>query len=727
MYARLPWLLSSFLLFGGVFGCGDDDAPPLDGGGDAGLTGISALFAPAADPIPWGAVPFPDDLYLDADGRVALADYPNEARSEYASYVESLRETLGWLDGFGVVSPIFFPLDAAVDPGSLPASSADSLLPEATAFLLDADPASPTAFQRIPVEARRVPAEVAGGVEMVALRPADGYPLAPRGRYAAVLTTHVRGATGERLRPAPAFEALRDGSARPEDATLGEAWDRYQPVIASLGTAGVARDEIAALAVFRVQSVVTDLEDVRAALWAEDAPEVRVEAIVSGDGLDALLGVPSEPAIGFGAPGGVLHDAIGWIVQGSFDAPWYLHERAGVHGPFERDGERVRVKRTERVPFSLVLPASASSASPVPVVVFQHGLTADRSDALGVAQTLCAAGYAVVAIDAPYHGLRALGGDVDTVHRFTGAAGPDGFGDRRGAAIIIDFAGLQDFAGDLMDFHPYYFRDAMRQGSADLLALVRTLRGADWSLLAEEDASLAGIQLAPDRLGFIGYSLGGILGAMFVAVEPEVGAAVLAFTGGSIVHAVSESPAFNPTYLPQLFPLVGLDPSEIDYEALHPSFYPGIALWQTLFDRGDSIAYARRLRRGGANLLLPIARHDETLPNVNSEALARALAIPMVGGEPLYVGLELAALPLRANVVVEAGTRTRGAQLWDPANHGALLWRTDSRTYTPPPRPPFRRMASPTPIDNPVDAVQGQVLRFFESWRAGTAEISLAD
>lgn len=709
-----------FILLFGLLACGDDDAPSADASPPDGATGDSfrAVFAPAADPMPWGATPFPDDLYLDADGHIALADYPNESASEFPSYVAALRRTLEDLDGFGLTSPVYFPIEGDVDPASLPADG-ESLSPEASAFLVDADPASPTAFQRVPVQARWVPAHRA-----IALRPADGHSLQESARYAAVLTTRVRSTSGAPLMPAERFAELRDADAAPSNPLLAEARDRYEPVLASLAAGGTARDTVSALAVFRTQSVTTELRLVREALWStDDVPTPTVDRIVSGEDLDALLGTPSEDLIGFGVPGGIVHDSVGWLVQGSFQAPWYLDDQPGVHGPFERQGDAIRVKRTEQVPFTLVLPRTATS-SPLRVVVFQHGITADRSDGLGLAETLCAAGWGLAMIDAPFHGQRALGGDSDVRNRFTGEEVPDGFGDKRGPAVIVDFAGLQDFAGDLADFHPVYFRDAMRQSAADLLAFVRLLRTGDWSALATEDATLEGFTLADDRFGFVGYSLGGIIGTSFVASEPEIGAAYLAFTGGAIVHAVAESPAFNSAYLPQLFPLLGLDIETVDYERLHPSFYPELALWATLFDRGDSLGYARALRRSDVSVLMAMARHDETLPNVNTESLARALGAPMIGGEPLYVDLEPATAPLRANVSGEGFTRTRGLQLFESANHGALVYREDTRRYEAPPRPPFEALDTPMTIVNPVEAVQGQLVRFFETWRAGAAEIA---
>ena len=112
--------------------------------------------------------------------------------------------------------------------------------------------------------------------------------------------------------------------ARPTDALLGEAWDRYEPVLASLATAGVMRSDVAALAVFRTQTVTPELGLVSDALWEAPAPAVTIDPVVSGAALDALLVTPSEDGIGFGIAGGLAHESVGWLVRVSFEAPWYL-------------------------------------------------------------------------------------------------------------------------------------------------------------------------------------------------------------------------------------------------------------------------------------------------------------------------------------------------------------------------------------------------------------------
>lgn len=689
-----------------------------DAGTDAGVVGTHPTFLPMADPMPFGTVPWPDDLYLDAEGRVALGSYPNEDQTLVPEYPQALRESMTHLNGFGLVAPVFFAIEGEIDPASLPASTPDSLLNEASAFLLDVDPGSPTTLERVPA---RVVWDARA--HRIVIRPADGHPLAPGRLYAAVLTTTIRDAMGMPLTPAPIFARLRDAENRPEDILEAEIHERYTPVLASLASAGTPRETVAALAVFRTQTITRGLDLAREAVYRLDAPTITIDEVLSEDALDARLGTPEPYVSGLDAEGGVAHANIRWLIHGSFDAPNFLDEEEGVHGRFEETADGLMVERMDRVTFTLALPMGASSA-PVRAIVFQHGITAERSDMLGVADVLCAAGYAVIAIDAPYHGLRSQLGENDVVNRFTGDEGPDGFGDNSGATVIVDFAGLTDVRGDLIDFHPFYFRDALRQAVADLMSTVRALRASDWSVVGEAEDALVELRFSEEELGFIGYSLGGIIGSMFVATEPEIGAAVLAVTGGSVVHLVAQSPSFNGAYIPQLFPLMGLSDEAIDYDTLHPSFYAEMGLWQTLFDRGDPVAYGPRLERSETNILMMMARDDETLNNVNTESLARAASIPILDAPPAYVDLAMATVPLRGNATVGGLSLTRGLSVFEPATHGLLLYRNTRYNWQHPVAPPFVPREPPESFEGPIDDAQRQMLNFFETWRSGAAEVA---
>ena len=52
------------------------------------------------------------------------------------------------------------------------------------------------------------------------------------------------------------------------------------------------------------------------------------------------------------------------------------------------------------------LPALTAPADGWPVVIFQHGIAQDKSNAAAIAGTLAIAGFATVAIDHPLHGDR---------------------------------------------------------------------------------------------------------------------------------------------------------------------------------------------------------------------------------------------------------------------------------------------------------------------------------
>ncbi|MGE0786840.1 MAG: hypothetical protein AB7S26_14305 [Sandaracinaceae bacterium] len=689
--------------------------PPLDAG--APLARVTPRFELADAPMDFGVIPFPDDLYLDARGRVALGALPSEDLALPPEYPGTLRTALSDLDGFSVAAPVFFSFPpSSLDPASLPATASDTLREDSSVFLVDADPASVDAFRRLPVRVSYVPE-----LGQLALRPADGHPLTPGRRYAAVVTTGVRDDRGDPIGPHASFLAIRDAAARPDGAREGAAYDEYTPVLATLSSNGVLRSRVAALAVFTVQRVRDDMASVRATIHSGPAPVVSLDAAVaSGPDLDALLGVPATPENGLDVDGGVLHDRIGWMVQGSFMAPWFTSDTLRVHGRFHYDASGgVTTSQSERVPFTLTVPAG--SPAPWPVVVFCHGIGSERSAMLSIANTLAASGYATIAIDLPFHGMRASGTVVDANHNHGDTPGPDGFGDRGGNEVYLDYLGVQDAAGELTPFHPTYVRDVLRQSAADLMMAVRVVREGDWSAV-QATPGLESLALSADPLGFVGVSLGGIVGTVFIANEPEIGASVLNVTGGDLTRLVERSVSFGPIFLPILLPKVGLDVTEVDYATYPPDFSPELAIVQTLLDRGDSIAFAPFLHNAPMDILFQMAHDDETVPNSATEGLARATGATLLDATPRYTDLPMASAPSAMNLELTTGRETRGLFVFAPATHGLLSARHSESVVVPPPEPPFE-YRTPVPVMNPVDDALTQLAHFFDSWRAGSAEI----
>lgn len=699
-----------------AFACGDDDGTmPVDAGMDSGAEpAVFAIFDPGPGPMPFGVIPYPDDLYLDESGHIALGEYPAEAGASSA-YLTSLREGLATLDGFSGVGGIFIPFDGDLDAASLPQTPTETLGSESSVFLVDADPASTTPFARLPAQVRWLAAE-----RMIVVRPIR--PLTPGQPYAVVVNARVRSASGP-VRAAPVFAAIRDSETAPEDPTLAEAFTRYGPILDNIDG---ERSDVLAVSVFHVQNATSELEQVRAQVQ-EETPTIRIGEVLTGEALDERLGQPITREAGLGIEGGVLHSDIGWLVHGTISVPNFLNEAEGVHGRFERtDSGSIGAKRIDQAPFTLVLPSVLPVGSEAPpLVIFQHGVAGERSQLLGLANTLAAAGYASIAIDAPFHGLRARGDVVDMVNNFTGAAEPDGFGDLGGVGVVLDFVGALENEGEYPAFHPIYFRDALRQSAADLHSLVRAIRAGDWGELGERAPELESVFLADSRLAFVGNSLGGIIGSLFVATEPEIAAAALCVTGGYLTELVQDSVSFNLQLLAVL-PLLNLDAADLDYENDEPLLRPGVALWQSLLDAGDAALYARLMRERSTHLLMTMVRDDETVPNRSTELLARAFGLPIVGGEARYAELPMGELPLRSNYDVGAESVTRGLYVYESGTHGSLLWREGTRRAMAPPEPPFVDV-DPVSVSNPVDGMQSQILALFESWRAGSAEIVLPE
>jgi dienelactone hydrolase len=175
-----------------------------------------------------------------------------------------------------------------------------------------------------------------------------------------------------------------------------------------------------------------------------------------------------------------------------YDTDYPLHPRQvgrlnGDESPFEKivfdsfhDGA---------VPGLLALPAAGEG--PFPVVLLMHGLTGNKSQWLGdafthggeVATGLLEAGYAVMALDAQYHGDRAVYNDyVD----------PGEMIFRRGWA--------------------YRYANMITQSVVDYR------RAIDY-LATRDDIDV-------ERVGILGYSMGGHMTFILAAVEPRVRAVV---------------------------------------------------------------------------------------------------------------------------------------------------------------------------------------------------------
>src|SRR5690606_5055638 len=87
------------------------------------------------------------------------------------------------------------------------------------------------------------------------------------------------------------------------------------------------------------------------------------------------------------------------------------------------------------------------------------------------------------------------------------------------------------------------------------------------------------------RISFVGQSLGGIIGTVFMGMQPDVSTALLNVPGGGIARLLEASPSFGPRIRAGLLASGGLRPGTPDYD----SFF-GAA--QTVIDSADPINFA---------------------------------------------------------------------------------------------------------------------------------------
>lgn len=321
---------------------------------------------------------------------------------------------------------------------------------------------------------------------------------------------------------------------------------------------------------------------------------------------------------------------------------------------------------TETVPVLVTVPNAASGktkpAAGWPIVIFQHGITRNRTDMFAIAQTMSAQGFAVIAIDAPLHGLppsspfyigntpfAALGAhertfNIDIAKNDgsacpTGqAACPDGTPDPSGSYFI----NLQSLLTS---------RDNIRQAVADLLVLSHTIPAIslDGDQVADFDGS---------RIQFTGQSLGSIIGTVFTAVNPAVNEIVLNVPGGGIPYLLAASPTFGPKIR------AGLAGAGV--QAGTPAFDQFLGAAQQAVDSADPINFAYALANRKVLLQEVVgtsaATSDQVIPNTVAGA-------PLAGTEPLIAALNLPAI----TATKQDPNGVRGAVRFLQGNHGSLL------------------------------------------------------
>jgi dienelactone hydrolase len=649
--------------------------------GCSGTSGPEAIMGTSLD---LRALPWPSDAVLGSDGKLQVST-PFPFDSNVEDNLTSIAATLSTADGFSNTRSIFFPVseDLVVDDGAA-----------ATVVDLD-DPSKTLSF---PLFYR------SDTTQLVAIAPL-GTTMLEHHMYGCWVTGGVHDAKGHMLHPSSVMS----------DAIAGRGkWGTqpsYKKLAAALADAHVK--PIAATA-FTTQTV---------SAWALKA-QTDLAAMPPVATVDLVFQTPTDLDDIFGGPatttkpgrppsGGVLHTNIAAVVVGHFDSPNYLSATPQTLGVFDDNQD---IKLTDHIPFILIVPLRASYAD-TPVVIFQHGINGDRSEALVVANDYAARGYATLGIDELWHGSR-MPGAVDNVFNLSGQPGHDGIGDPTAAGAVQYFF---DFAGDstqnVLPVDPHYIRDNFRQAEIDLMQEVRLARGGDLSAVATALPSLTGLTFDGSKLVYAGESFGSIMGAAVLAVDPMLEAAVLDVGGGGILTDLAPN---APDFATLLQPFIA-GAFDTDVDVNDPVNEPtraqmSLNLVQQVIDPGDGLALSAVADPTKSELFL-FAYLDQTVPNPSNQGLAAGFGATEVtlsaGSHPLE---EVTTLP-KAQAPYMA-TPLRAVVQLDPASHGMFTGQTGQRTYMPP-FPPFVKLATPGSFDNPIVQAHALAVSFIDGFRSG--------
>lgn len=675
---RVTQSLSAGLLALSLVACGGGSnspravpAPPATNNNGSPVTGvITARFDPSA-----GVIPFPSNLLLQGTTDLTL-NPPVANPNNFADPAVALSA----LDGFSTVAPWSMSWSVRPNPATLVAGQSVRLF-EVT---LTGPGGGVTGVVR----------ELAPQEFVVALSPTDTtgrtlaivptVPLKQVTSYMAVITEGVTDANGNDATPDQTYFLAKRTSPVCNGAqvldplippTSCPALEGLRQLVnsqeAAAASRGIAREDIVLSFVATTQSITPVLQAVKSTV------QPRAHQLAPTGLTTASVGLPLPPVadihIGFielpyylEAPDPATPQTATRVLTGF----WQASPGAYVP-PFNALGLNPtstnltyanplpRVKSSQRVPVLVTVPNANSGrtrpAAGWPVVIFQHGITGNRSQALPLAATLAAQGFVTVAIDLPLHGLPptsplAIGnspfGAVARERTFDVDLLPnDGSPCPGGAPICpdgqVDASGTHFVnLGSLLTS-----RDNLRQGEVDLLSLAATipLFNLDGAAGADTDGS---------RIAFAGLSLGGIVGTPFLALSDTVNTGFLSVPGGGIARLLEGSQTFGPRIRAGLA-AAGVQPGTANFDQF-------LLITQTVIDSGDPINYG--FVTASNRVLLHQVAGDTVVPNAVPGA-------PLSGTEPMIRVLGLA--PITATTQNAAGIR--GAVRFTAGSHGSLL------------------------------------------------------
>jgi hypothetical protein len=502
-------------------------------------------------------------------------------------------------DGFSSAAPMVTAFSTGVDPDNLVHYSD---------FAASVTPASPTVLIDMSTgelvhHFAELDAPAAGTPDRQALFIRSAAMLKGGTRYAVAIKRTLKARGGGELPIPEGFQAILDDE-RTDHELLERVRPRYAEIFAALEAHGIARTDLVTAWDFTTAS----RESVRADLVnARDA----ALAAMGTNGANLTFTVTSD------APS--TDTRIARRIDGTYDVPLFLTNGGGTapgtalaRGP---DGKPA-TGGMYRAPFTAIVPQCAlQSATPVPLMIYGHGLLGDSGQVHSAGTRHASAELCMVVVGTDLRGMSTM--DVPNV------------------ALALNDA----------NNGPLIF-DVLVQGMINHVAMVQIARGPMAQTLFRK---LGDEQLVdPSKFYYYGISQGGIMGTTVCALDPVIERCVLQV--GAINYSLLLDRSRDwPTYR---VPLAGAYESPLDAALI-------LNLMQQQWDRTEATSVADVIVGDGLpgapakQVFMQIAIADDEVSNVASEYQARTMGIPTLTPSP-YVpfGVQGTAGPVPSGLVI---------------------------------------------------------------------------
>lgn len=540
---------------------------------------VGAIFH-YSDDVNNGLNPFPDDRYRDGLGAIALPDWNFLEFQDPEPFINS--DFFAFAQTIAAQTSLYTSGFGTYSPleFSLSAAINTATLP-AGMHVVNLDTMTPWTYTWT--------ATWYSDIGRLDLQPE--LPLDSLATYGVILTSDVKTPLGTPLGYDHDFRNLLGGNP---------AGDMGALIAYATGTLGLARDEIAGAYTFTTEATWQDLWTVRSRLDSGNLPTPAPSFAANGatpytEGIfntpsatkNSLLGTAS-PYYKTAAVGNVnLHNFRG------ADLVWNPAYIASGGAP-----------PTERVRFHMAIPNVTAPVGGYPAVIIGHGLGGSANFAWEIARIadnyVPTPNFVLIAHDHTHHGYRGTGNSTTDLFNY------------------FNFANF------------YAMRDNFRTTAGDILQMRRIVRQAALALTPPFN------QINPNKIYYLGSSLGGINGATFMAVDSQVTAGVLNVPACELVK-ILQSPTFSVELLPALQAAFGIMPGDPAYDQFFRILI-NRGLW--IMGPGDPANYAPFMRPGwqlpGSSykgVLIQLGVGDTLLPNDTTRTLARLMGVPTLTGE----------------------------------------------------------------------------------------------